>query len=185
MKKPILFLSLIVIVSVIFTSCSSSLTKRHYRKGYYVEHKHKPTTPIAKISEKTLNKPEEKPESVVVAPEQSVIAIQPKAQDVPEFTTPKLKRDKFYRLQEKEQTAELNFIPKKIKENRFSAMASKMGPSGATSDDVLSLFWIVLLVILIIYLLGFLFGGYGLGAFVHLLLVVFLILLILWLLRLI
>jgi len=56
---------------------------------------------------------------------------------------------------------------------------SKESISQARSESGLSLLWIVILVVLILWLLGFL---VGLGDIIHLLLVVALILLILWLL---
>ena len=52
-----------------------------------------------------------------------------------------------------------------------------------SNDEALSLIWIVILVVLLLWLLGFIAGGFGLGPFIHLLLVIALILLILWLLR--
>jgi hypothetical protein len=57
----------------------------------------------------------------------------------------------------------------------------KISPS-ASSDDALSLLWIVIVIILILWLLGFALGGLGLGGAIHILLVIALILLILWLL---
>lgn len=59
---------------------------------------------------------------------------------------------------------------------------NKIG-SSASDKDGLSLFWVVILVLLILWALGFLTGGFGLGGLINLLLVIALILLILWLLR--
>ena len=53
------------------------------------------------------------------------------------------------------------------------------------AGDVLSLFWIVILILVITWLVALLTGGWGLGGFIYLLLVIALILLILWLLRII
>ncbi|MBK6834313.1 MAG: lmo0937 family membrane protein [Bacteroidetes bacterium] len=55
----------------------------------------------------------------------------------------------------------------------------------ASSGDGLSLLWIVILVLLILWALGLISGGFGLGGFINILLVIALILLILWLLRII
>jgi hypothetical protein len=52
-----------------------------------------------------------------------------------------------------------------------------------SSDDALSLLWIVILVVLLLWLLGVIAGGLGLGGLIHILLVIALILLILWLIR--
>jgi hypothetical protein len=54
----------------------------------------------------------------------------------------------------------------------------------ADDRDGLSLFWVVILVIIILWAIGF-FAGWGTGGLINLLLVVALILLILWLLRII
>ena len=55
--------------------------------------------------------------------------------------------------------------------------------NAARESDGLSLFWIIILVILILWALGLLSGGWGLGGFINILLIIALILLILWLLR--
>jgi hypothetical protein len=52
-------------------------------------------------------------------------------------------------------------------------------------EGALSLIWIVILVLLILWALGLLAGGWGLGGLINILLVIALILLILWLLRII
>jgi len=61
----------------------------------------------------------------------------------------------------------------------------KNSPKHSSGDDKdgLSLFWLIILVVLILWLLGFLIGDFG--ALIHILLVIALILLILWLLRII
>jgi hypothetical protein len=53
----------------------------------------------------------------------------------------------------------------------------------SSEHAALSLLWIVILVILILWLIGILAGGLGLGVLINLLLVIALVLLILWLLR--
>ncbi|MBA3665465.1 MAG: hypothetical protein H0W61_14815 [Bacteroidetes bacterium] len=58
-------------------------------------------------------------------------------------------------------------------------MEPEAGPVGA----VLSLFWIVIVVLLAIYLIGLFFNGYGSGSLIHILAVVVLVLFVLWLLR--
>lgn len=49
----------------------------------------------------------------------------------------------------------------------------------------LSLLWIVIVIVLIIWLVGWSLGGFGLGSFIHILAIIVLILLILWLLKII
>lgn len=50
-----------------------------------------------------------------------------------------------------------------------------------SDDDGLSLFWIIILIVLILWLLGFISGNFG--GIINLLLIIALILLILWLLK--
>jgi hypothetical protein len=54
-----------------------------------------------------------------------------------------------------------------------------------SNNAALSLIWIVILVLIILWILGLISGGWGMGAFINVLLVIALILLILWLLRII
>lgn len=55
-------------------------------------------------------------------------------------------------------------------------------PSMFSDENTLSLFWIVVVIILIIWVIGAFTGGFGIGGAIHLLLILALILLILWLL---
>jgi hypothetical protein len=55
--------------------------------------------------------------------------------------------------------------------------------STGNGDEARSLFWIVILVLLILWALGIISGSFGLGILFNLLLLIALILLILWLLR--
>ena len=62
----------------------------------------------------------------------------------------------------------------------------KEGVSASSADgDALSLLWVIVIVLLILWVLGYAAGGFGLGGLIHVLLVIALILLILWLLRII
>ncbi len=81
----------------------------------------------------------------------------------------------------------LNRADRKSQETPFALLEKaekvkeKISPP-ASSDDALSLLWIVIVIILILWLLGYALGGLGLGGAIHILLVIALILLILWLL---
>ncbi len=80
----------------------------------------------------------------------------------------------------------INIIPKETKKEKINHAASfikdrLVNKPNTTSHDVagLSLFWVVILVILILWLVGF---SAGVGDLINLLLVIALVLLILWLL---
>src|SRR3990167_5281695 len=68
---------------------------------------------------------------------------------------------------------------------RVSDDQSAQSGSAVHDGDGLSLFGIIILIILILWLVGAISGGWGLGGLIHILLVIALILLILWLLRII
>lgn len=70
-------------------------------------------------------------------------------------------------------------------ETHFSQINKHLKTKPVPASGALSLLWIVIVVLLILWLLGLLAGGWGLGGLINLLLVVALILLILWLLRII
>lgn len=53
----------------------------------------------------------------------------------------------------------------------------------ASNDDGLSLFWVIILILLIFWAIGLASGGFGMGGLINVLLVIALILLILWLLQ--
>jgi hypothetical protein len=59
----------------------------------------------------------------------------------------------------------------------------KSKSNAPATDDELSLLWIVILVLLIVWAAGLIGGGWGLGGLINILLVIALVLLILWLLR--
>lgn len=67
----------------------------------------------------------------------------------------------------------------------FSKIKAKLSPSPVARGDGLSLLWVVIIILLVLWALGLIAGGWGLGGFIHILLLIALILLILWLLRII
>lgn len=86
-------------------------------------------------------------------------------------------------LQSVEQTKDtkrIKLVPSSISK-KINETHKKMASS--SSGDVLSFLWIVILILIILWLIGWLAGGLGLGGFIHILAVIALILLILWLLR--
>ena len=85
------------------------------------------------------------------------------------------------KIQKKEASTAPGFISEKKPAQVFGVPdLKKFVNSQQTERDGLSLFWIIILVILILWALGF---GFGVGDIIHVLLVIALVLLILWLLR--
>lgn len=188
MKKSIHFIPLIILLALFAGSCKTSLMKRHYRNGYFVEHKHKnnPASENDKQSVASTKKRSVASKTETAFAQTTTASPKKEAAISSEETVVQKKtinstQEKAMKLAKKAN----DLGPVKLDENKLRAVAAKQNADmdGSTADDALSLFWIVLLVILILYLLGFVFDGYGLGILVHLLLLIFLILLILWLLR--
>ena len=190
-----LFTSLIICVlaALILSSCGSSsfITKRRYTKGYYVSNTHgKHKTPVSTPTGKTERA--------------DVVTISPAPAADPELKAPAATAPEKNVLTQKKSASRLDAIKNKIaakqavKSHRnndadqqlsigeFKQSHNKLPslrPTAGSDDDALSLFWIVIIVLLVLYLLGVISGGWGLGILIHLLLILALILLILWLLR--
>ncbi len=188
MKKLIKSIILFVTASILLSSCSSklSLTKRHYRKGYYVNNSHKPTTTKIKGDDRNANT---KPIITELAMQESIYMEPISDNKILQSSTSnnysgnnELKKQtisyhKITKTETETYVNKQNIIIRNVKQ------LNKTVKNSRSDGDGLSLFWVVILVILILWLLGFLAGGFGLGGLINLLLVVALILLILWLLR--
>jgi hypothetical protein len=200
--KNMLRLSLICIIAAgLFSSCSSnySITKRLYNKGYYVNHsKHKKSDPSIKEEKSIQAKTEDSLNSAQLIPEQrSVLPAEEKVLVNNTITEPKIEKKQSKEFStaanvEKKQSKTINkqnaVKPFKIESpfrNVNNTLSYKTKFENNASQDALSLLWIVIAVVLILWLIGFAAGGFGLGWVIHLLLVVALILLILWLLKII
>jgi len=193
MKKVISFSAICLITSFLFSSCKSNLsvTKRHYNSGYYIAHnngKHISITPKEKVKI-VQNKTKKSLYAVQSLAEQSTInGYSDKSPLTDNNTiTANNKQTQHKAISQQNTNPTLKHNIKIIGNPAAQIMHSfpeikKIG--GVSSDgDGLSLFWIIILVILILWAIGFLGGGFGLGALINLLLLVALILLILWLLR--
>lgn len=196
MKNLLISVLLVICGSILFTSCNQgiSLTKRHYRNGYHVEY----------ASKKPTIKPKEDNssavESAVVASQESVedagnqqISIRNEIRDDQKKISSNKKNDP---LIQKPVDQTVDF--KGALSNNFTKEGKKSSTKIVLKDnfqtlnnlknsgeDARSLFWLVITIIILLWLIAFLTGGWGLGGVIHLLLLVALILLILWLLRLI
>lgn len=191
MKKLLHFSSLCILAGLLLSSCSSnvSIAKRHYRSGYYVDFSKKaPSVNYASA------KPERK---AVLAPIAS-----PELPGIPEqyasagtqlnTTLIDIPANKKAPLKVRHSVANaMQMLTQPLTVAKSATQAIQNTPvfsyDGSAGDDAagaaLSLLWIVIVVILIIWLLGLVAGGWGLGGLINLLLLIAVILLILWLLR--
>jgi Flp pilus assembly protein TadB len=183
MKKLITYATLCLIAILVMPSCKGKMgiTKRHYQKGYYVSHSKANNKSFAtKAQPKQVEA--DKMASVNVlsskAKESALneqVSIEPKV-SIMASAFPK-KGESSY-TEKKVSYKNLTINPQ-VKELKQAILKSNSG----SHEGGLSLFWIIILVLLILWLLGFLAGGLGLGGFINILLIIALILLILWLLR--
>src|SRR5690606_24162423 len=63
--------------------------------------------------------------------------------------------------------------------------AGELTQKAAQEDEALSILWVLIVALLILYILGLVMDGFGLGELIHILGVVVVVLLVLWLLKLI
>ncbi|MEO6304903.1 MAG: hypothetical protein ABIP51_17210 [Bacteroidia bacterium] len=192
MKNLLKIIILTIFTGFIFSSCSKhmSITKRKYTKGYYVNHSHKrsdvkiqPT--VASIKPETSKTEQHvilKHDKEIITTNQetefpltaAVTRSEPKTNSQnlnTKYNNTKINSN-FYKVKR------LDSFPTKI----YSAYINKK-LSGDASDEALSLVWIIIVIILLVYLLGLVLDGFGLGWAIHILALIALILLILWLLR--
>jgi hypothetical protein len=190
MKKLILF-TILALAGALFVSSCASLTKRHYRKGFYVEYKKHPmVVPIAnKTVQAAENANHEKeiakefkagaPDTKFISEEKNNSGEKEKsAESTPPHASIDSKQDAHAHID-----AEDLFSLKKMNETTRAVAQKIVAPEAGLVGAALSLFWIVILVVLIIYIAGLLFNNFGLGGLIHILAVIVLVLLILWLLR--
>jgi hypothetical protein len=188
MKKLIQGIALLIILSLGFFSCkTASVMKRHYNKGYYVSKKHEAQD--VKTTEKVAYTKPAQPIGEPLPPTKTKLP--DPVRDVA------LKNDPIAKKENKESSAKNKIKPATIassfnqpKEHPavFNAMPREL-KNVLTKDDVardaLSLVWIVIVVLLIVYILGLFLDLFGIGPIFHVLAAIILVLLILWLLRII
>ncbi len=187
--KSLLKLSLLLLISsLLFTSCNSklSLTKRHYSKGYYIAHntgkhakpspkkKQEQTTPVYTVKVNPILKPIG---SVTPVKKQDVLTTQATARSN-KTTNNIVLQNKGKTLLHSTKNTPLITPIKNLHEAYLSAQSDE------DQHRHHSLFWILILVILLLWFFGYL-AGWGTGGLINLLLLIALILFILWLLRII
>ncbi|HWY98329.1 MAG TPA: DUF5670 family protein [Bacteroidia bacterium] len=196
MKNLIKYASVSLVAAILLSSCGSnfSITKRHYTNGYYIDYtknnKGVISNPIENIAQ--VNTPA--PSVVAPAPAKGANVAQAQAQNNDQNNQVVTSNNN-----KKQIKANLRVITKPVQVNKagvFSSIPKKdkhtlfesPNISNSISDHdegsaALSLLWLVIVIILILWLIGILAGGFGLGGLINLLLLIALILLILWLLR--
>lgn len=191
MKKLITFSAICIVASILLSACGSnmSITKRHYNNGYYVSYSDGKQAVLTPKVREVQSKTSESLNSVQDQTEQNTKSEYSEQSPATGNTlvvadNEKLQRKAISHQRTNDALKHLSKIVKnpvaQIKHNLFET--KRLSPN-APEREGLSLFWIVILVILILWALGFLAGGFGLGGLINLLLIVALILFILWLLR--
>jgi cytoskeletal protein RodZ len=197
MKRVATLITLLLLTGILLPSCGVTIRKRQHTKGFYVNTN--PRIPTAKGTKEEI-RPEEQetvaeiPEETTTAPSEQLAEATPEqlaevteptvTTDVPTVVaqdrsvTPTTRTGVFQHTDQKpflERMAEKNPLKKKLDNQKMKARAS--------SGEALSLFWIVILILLLLWAIGVISGGWGLGGVIYILLIIALILLILWLLR--
>lgn len=167
---------------VLISSCGThnTLIKRHYMKGYYVakqKDKQQATTTVASNKEVKHDEDITANLHATLAPQEVNEPILASRTD--KEILPTMKKVRYHKAESQNAHRTISKPDVQLKE-----MVQLKKPVSSDSNG-LSLFWVVILIIVILWAIGFLAGGFGLGGLINLLLVVALILLILWLLRII
>jgi hypothetical protein len=197
MKNLIKYTSVCVVAALLFSSCGSnfSITKRHYTSGYYIDYtksnKGVISSPIENITQ--VNAPVTS--AAMQAPVQAINVAQAPAQSndknnqvVTSSNNKKQSKANLQAITKPVQVTKTGVFSNITKEEKHTLFESpNVITNSADRDDgrALSLLWLVIVIILILWLIGILAGGFGLGGLINLLLLIALILLILWLLRII
>lgn len=195
MKKLFTYSTILIILSLLTISCSkktnSAITKRHYKNGYYVNKFNKRHHVASKTVETKKTSEIEKTEPITTDLLVSNTIKTNKIESVVSKT-------------EKRTSKQISYKPKSINYKNEPKSYISLNPgvhiinpiinkelkttvksSKSDNEEGRSLLWLIVVIILILWLLGFLVGGFATGGLIHLLLVVALILFILWLLRII
>lgn len=188
MKKLATSTLLVTALSILFFSCSReagiSLTKRHYRSGYYVERNH--SMPVqAKSVESKLSSDKKDAQSITAVPqtprhEDAKPVITKMSDKITDKTeTPKrlvrsikATSDEVYnRFSTDKKT-----VTKPVENKYMFTDNSEMLRSSSSHG---SLLWIIIILLVVLWVVSYSSGGWGLGGLLYLLLVIAVVLLIL------
>jgi hypothetical protein len=193
MKNKITWSLNLIILTFLFSACSQKLglTKRHYNKGYYAESKKRVNTvSINKNSESDFENNSKIMSSVLngTLTNKSNLFVGEKSRVAKTFEELRIrplekinsntkKRSLVIRKSVSQKINDLTFRP-----ITFDLKNNLLTSSNENSEDGLSLFWIVILILLLLWLFGYIILS---GGLINLVLALALVLLILWLLRII
>ncbi|HXC04455.1 MAG TPA: hypothetical protein VNZ86_06860 [Bacteroidia bacterium] len=190
MKKnfKICVLSLLTVLGISSCTLQNSLVKRHYNTGYYVARAEKPSdpdsreqarenirskAPVAPMAKKEVSHIDTGSSQVIVSHEFARSLKPVAAEPSRNFPVTANAKDK------SNHSGFMPFAPVHVSQQLKDIKHLK----SEGEREGLSLFWLVILILLILWLLGLIGGGWGLGILINVLLLFALILLILWLLR--
>ena len=182
MKKTLFTLALTTCLALSMVLSSCSMIKRHYSSGYYVSHNSaKPDVDKQEPVSGKRTRPSFR--TVQNMPERTLTALDSKQSPLAENATVITDNKNVNKPNRMAAHRYSSYIV--TSEERNIKSFDKKAVMDSVADDALSLFWIIILILLILWLVAILSGGWGLGDYVHILLVIALVLLILWLLRII
>jgi len=197
MKKLFYYGIICLLSGFLLTSCGTrfSLEKRHYNKGFYFSHGNtNHSTTGAENTDEVVN--DEVPvETDVQTTPGSDLKQEPVTQQSTDGEVAlNSVEDKTFTATSHEKNLKKAILKKmENKSDYFRTQINSTYPSDTSVNkeadhdhggDARSLLWLIVVVLLILWAIGFLLGGLGLGWVIHLLAVIAVILLILWLLRL-
>ncbi|MEX2595935.1 MAG: lmo0937 family membrane protein [Salibacteraceae bacterium] len=188
-RSALFFAQMFIVAALLLSSCNeglnSPITKRQHRKGYDLNfaHKAKPARAIdTKKQEEHKPKAIEKTESTA---ERNPSLFASSEEDLSQFVIPAEKPSTtFTPLNVVKKLASDRPVMKEVVKPIFKAKSKPYG-NDSSESDARSFLWLVIVILLILWLLGFLSGGFGVGGLIHLLLIIALILFILWMLKII
>ena len=191
MKKIITFITISFLVGILVPSCSTkiSLVKKHYSKGYYLAFNKVNHNTDSKKQDNVITNLNPSPVYVVQNTNSQKLELKKSSESSKvDIATSKpiafASGQKLNAINDKKnnQVSKVVFNQKHTFKINNTQVSVKQNRS-SNSDEGRSLFWIIILILVILWALGLISGGFGLGVLVNLLLLIALILLILWLLR--
>jgi hypothetical protein len=173
-----------LITALIFSSCGS-MKNNDFSSQKYTHFKKGKTTVTIDQAVKGNN---DAGSLAIVTDQKKVADVTPTATDNTsqsmEISKPEIKKDAVKKV------SQFNAITKETKKEKITRSVYYVkdrlinkSNTASNNTDGMSLFWVVILILLIFWAVGAASGGFGLGGLINILLVIALILLILWLLQ--
>ncbi len=192
MKRIVIWSLNFTIAMFLFSSCSQklSLTKRHYTNGYYVESKKHVNSEGLSLNKKTIVKSNLQSKKSIVDEHFKGQSTLIDLSNISNNSNSNIEKrtqlpDKVLCRTNTIHFPNDNFVNQnqlKHKPIEFDFSSQTLSAGRYDSENGLSLFWIVILVLLLLWLFGFILLS---GGLINLVLALALVLLILWLLRII